>query len=520
MVGLRARWVLSGLMGYVAASVGVALMTGVIYGVSETVDVPNISMLYLLVVIGVAVQYGGRPAVFASLLAFLAFDFLIERPRFQVTARNPGEWLALMLLLLTALVMGRLTARIQASAAEARQRAREAMALSGASWAVASQVDRDSALVEVLRQVIQVIEPAAAAILLRGAGGVPEITAWCGERREALPVFAAGAARRAVEAVLEEGQPIAWEGSGPHQERSPAPAEPPDASYLPLRMKDRVLGVLYLHWRPGRQTTAEEREVVSSLSNHAAVVLERDRLARTETRVMALAETDRLKTALLSMVSHNFRSPLAAIKASVGGLLQHRSAWASAAPGELLQGIDHEVDRLNRMVANLLALSRLEADAWCSQREPASIQEVIGAAFDAFRDEDRQRIRVTLDPTLPEVYLDPVQIAEALGSLLDNALRYSPPESLVELRALQGEGALVLEVLDRGPGLPKGEEERVFERFYRAPGLHESARPGMGLGLSIARGLVEAHGGQLTARNRVGGGAVFEIRLPLPGDLQ
>src|SRR5439155_17880345 len=115
--------------------------------------------------------------------------------------------------------------------------------------------------------------------------------------------------------------------------------------------------------------------------------------------------------------------------------LQDRSAWAAAAPGELLQGIDHEVDRLNRMVANLLALSRLEADAWRSQREPASLQEVVGAAFDAFRSEDRQRIRVTLDPMLPEICLDPVQIAEALGSLLDNALRYSPPESLVGLRA-------------------------------------------------------------------------------------
>jgi two-component system, OmpR family, sensor histidine kinase KdpD len=167
------------------------------------------------------------------------------------------------------------------------------------------------------------------------------------------------------------------------------------------------------------------------------------------------------------------------------------------------------------MVANLLALSRLEADAWRSQRELASVPELVGAAFDACRPEDRPRIHVTLDPSLPEVWLDPVQIAEALGSLLDNALRYSPPDSPVELRASRDEGAVVLEVLDRGPGLPVGEEERVFERFYRAPGLHESARPGMGLGLSIARGLVEAHGGQLTARPRDGGGAVFEIRLPL-----
>jgi two-component system sensor histidine kinase KdpD len=503
-----------------AATAGVAAVTGLISLVPGAQETTSVSMLYFLVVIGAALRFGSRAAVLASVLSFLAFDWFFILPRYVLTVRDPGEWLALLMFLITAMVTGQLTARLQASAAEARRRAREAVALSGASWAVASQVDRDSALTEVLRQVIQVTQPEAAAIVIPGEGEMPEIAAWCGEHQDGLPVFAEGAAQRTVESVLDTGQPVGWKARAPAHQKSPAAEKPSEASYLPLKIKDRVLGALYLHWRPDRSVTPEEQEVVASLANHAAVVLERDRLARTETEIKALAETDRLKTALLSMVSHNFRSPLAAIKATVGGLMQNRSAWAQersdaeGAPGELLQAVDHEVDRLNRMVANLLALSRLEADAWRSQQEPASIQEIVGAAFDAFHGEDRQRIHVTLEPSLPELWLDPVQIAEALCSLLDNGLRYSPPESPVELRARRSEESLVLEALDRGPGLPKGEEERVFERFYRAPGLSESARPGIGLGLPIARGLVEAHGGQLTAQNRDGGGAVFRITLP------
>ena len=252
----------------------------------------------------------------------------------------------------------------------------------------------------------------------------------------------------------------------------------------------------------------------------AAVVLERDRLTRSATAAQAVAEADRLKTALLSMVSHDFRSPLASIKATVTGLLQEGKPWEPETQLELLQGIDHETDRLNRMVGSILALSRLEADAWRPQCEATPPVELVGAALDAFGPEENRRIRVTLDPSLTELWLDPVQMVQVLSNLVDNALKYSPPGSEVELRAFRQDGTAVLQVLDRGPGLPRGEEPRIFEPFYRAPALRESAVPGMGIGLAVCRGLVEAHGGELTAHNREGGGAVFQIRLKneSPGD--
>jgi two-component system, OmpR family, sensor histidine kinase KdpD len=290
--------------------------------------------------------------------------------------------------------------------------------------------------------------------------------------------------------------------------------------------------VLYLSLGEERVLSPEERRVVESLANHAAVVLERDRLTRAATRSQVLAEADRLKTALLSMVSHDFRSPLATIKTSVTGLLQEGTPWDAATQRELLQNINQATDRLNRMVGNILALSRLEADAWRPQREITALEEIVGAVLDPFSPEQNRRVAVSLDPDLTEIWVDPVQIVQVLHNLVDNALKYSPADSTVELRAFQtaecaGRGsadgpppAWVLEVLDRGPGIPRGDEERIFDRFYRAPGLRESAVPGVGIGLAVCRGLVQAHGGQLTAANREGGGAVFRVTLPKEGSTE
>jgi two-component system sensor histidine kinase KdpD len=242
---------------------------------------------------------------------------------------------------------------------------------------------------------------------------------------------------------------------------------------------------------------------------------ERDRLARAEMQARALEEADRLKTALLSMVSHDFRSPLASIKASVTGLLQAGAPWDAETQQELLQGIDQETDRLNRMVGNILSLSRLQADAWRPQCELASLAEVVGAALEPFGREEDSRLDVSLPRDRDDVWLDAVQIAQVIHNLVDNALKYSPSGSRVELRGFVEGDKLVLEVLDRGAGIPPGDEERIFEPFYRAPGLRESAVPGVGIGLAVCRGLVEAHGGRLTAANREGGGAALRMSLPL-----
>lgn len=237
--------------------------------------------------------------------------------------------------------------------------------------------------------------------------------------------------------------------------------------------------------------------------------------AGVEARAQVLAETDRLKTALLAMVSHDFRSPLTSIKTGVTTLLQDGPAWDAGSQRELLLGINQETDRLNRMVGNILSLSRLEADAWRPQREVVCLAEIVGASLDALSAEENARIQVFLQGAPAEVALDTVQIVQVLHNLLENALKYSPPDTLVELRAFRDGEWLQIEVTDCGAGLPPGEETRVFERFYRAPQWRESSTPGTGIGLAVCSGLVEAHGGKLTASNRTQGGAAFWISLPL-----
>lgn len=341
--------------GYVASVVGVAAMTGLIAVVPGAQHTANVSLLYLLVVMGAAHWLGRVPAIFASLLAVSSFDWFFIEPRHTFTVTNPAEWLALGVFLVTAMVI----------------------------------------------------------------------------------------------------------------------------SQLSTLMRQR---------------------------------------AEVEAHAQALAEADRLKTALLSMVSHDFRSPLTSIKTGVTALLQDGPTWDAQAQRELLSGINQETDRLNRMVGNILALSRLEAGAWRPQCEAVSLIELVGAVLDAFGEEDNRRISVALDAAPDEADLDMVQIVQVLHNLVENALKYSPPASQVQLNVAREGEWLVIEVSDCGPGLAPDEEKLVFERFYRAPRWRESSLPGTGIGLAVCSGLVEAHGGKLSAANRAEGGAVFRVALPLKPD--
>lgn len=497
--------------GFAAAALGVGAVTALIHVAPGAERIPNVSMLYLFVVIGTALRFGSGSAILTSVLAFLAFDWFFIRPFRTLTVHDPSEWLALLMFLFTAATVGHLTATAQAQAAEARRRERETRALAEAGWAVASQVDRERALAEVLRQLAEVLPVRLAAIVLPDS---EENFRWvvCYPNADGAPTTAVE--RQAFRFALAERRPLNWGGDSRHWEKALAGFSPA-ASCLPLTAENRVLGLLYLVRAAEREPTWQERRLVESLAGQASIVLERDRLTRAETQARALEEADRLKTALLSMISHDFRSPLTAIKASVTGLLQRVRSWNPETGREMLQAIDVETDRLDRMVGNILALSRLEADAWRPQLEATPPTEWVGLALGGLGAEANRRIDLEVGPDLSEVEIDPVQMAQVLRNLIDNALKYSPEATRVEVRARAEGDRLVLEVCDRGMGLPPGAEERIFEPFYRAPHLEESAVPGVGIGLTICRGLVEAHHGELTAFNREGGGAVFRLSLPL-----
>jgi len=544
--------------GYAVAPVGVAAMTVLIQWIGSHARITNISALYLLVILACAVVYGSGPAVLASVLAFLAFDWFFVEPRGHWTVHDPAEWVALLTFLVVGLITGHLAGRLRLREAEARRRAEEVEALERLSRTIAARVGASEALGEVVQRLCDVAPIAAAAVLR--PRGEPEADHRCPGRppggfdvvagrgaRAPLPAPDRGALAEAARLCLETGRSVGWEGDpglwrkGYQQPGSEAP--PAEAAFLPLVADGRVAGVLFV--RPERALSAHERRLVETLANHAAVALARERLTREAARVHALEEADRLKDALLSMVSHDFRSPLASIKASVSSLRSAgsgpggragRSGKAPDRAAEALAGIDREADRLTRLVEDLLDMSRLEAGSWRPVREACPVEEWIGVALGTLTPEEDARVSVSLPPDLPAVAVDPTQMERVLGNLLENALKYSdgPVEvaAAVEVGAADrggrpiasapGGGApahsaarrLALTVADRGPGLAPGEETRVFEKFYRGVRFRESSIPGSGLGLSVCRAIVEAHGGRLTARNRPGGGAVFELSLP------
>jgi len=283
---------------------------------------------------------------------------------------------------------------------------------------------------------------------------------------------------------------------------------------LPLRIESRVEGVLVASEKKNKTPiTVEDRQLLVAFANQLAVAVDRQSRAEQQARARALEESDRLKTALVSSVSHELKTPLAAIKASVTTLLEDIGERDPAVRRELTESIDRETDRLNRLVSNLLDMSRLEAGALRPQLEWALIGDVIADVLDRMEPilEGRQ-IRVETPEDLPPTQLDFVQISQVLTNLLDNAVRYSPPRARIVISAEIVREQLRVTVFNEGSHIPVGELEKLFDKFHRL----SSKSGGIGLGLSIARGIVKAHGGRIWAENVGRRGVAFVFVLPSP----
>jgi two-component system sensor histidine kinase KdpD len=267
---------------------------------------------------------------------------------------------------------------------------------------------------------------------------------------------------------------------------------------------------------PRRLLAPEQLHLLETFANQTALGLERATLAGEAQQAQVQVATERLRNSLLSTVSHDLRTPLTAIAGAAGGLLEDNAPLDPSTRHELCQTIAEEAHRLNRLVNNLLDMTRLEAGAIQVHKEWQPLEEVVGAALTRLEAQLHDRPLTTHFPEdLLLVPLDSVLIEQVLINLLDNAVKYTPPGSPIDLTAWATEDAVTVEVADRGPGLPPGEEQRIFDKFYR---VQRPPMPsGTGLGLTICRGLVEAHGGQMWAENRPGGGTVIRFTLPLTG---
>jgi two-component system sensor histidine kinase KdpD len=286
--------------------------------------------------------------------------------------------------------------------------------------------------------------------------------------------------------------------------------------HLPLVTSRGKLGVLSIV--PKDRTRLEdsgERRLLDAFAAQTAVALERVRLVEETQRVRLESERERLRSALLSSVSHDLRTPLAAIEGAATTLLDRQVSFDSSVRHDLLETIREEAERLNRRVRNLLDMTRLQAGAITLNKEWQPLEEAVGAALTQMEERLRgRRVRTDLPENLPLVPLDTVLVEQVLVNLLENALKYTGAEAEIEIGARAGDGEILVEVADQGPGIPPGEEGRIFEPFRRAS---SERRPGVGLGLAICRAIIQAHGGRIWVENRPRGGASFKFTLPLDG---
>lgn len=472
----------------------------------------NLIMTYLLGVLIVAVYLGRGPAILASLLSVLAFDFF-SVPPYLTFAISDTQYLATFaVMLVVALVISNLTARFRQQAETARQRERRTAALYALSRDLASVRGTEELLRVTVRHVFETFESRAVVLLPIAPGKLQPWGSAVGWARStnAEQIFAPDAAEQGVAQWVYDHSQMAGLGT------STLPSA--KSLYLPLVASQQTVGVLGTRPSdPQRFQTPEQLHLLETFANQAALAFERALLAAEAEQALVTAETERLRASLLSSVSHDLRTPLAVISGASSTLLESGETLTAATRDDLARTIVDEAGRLNRLLGNLLEMTRIEAGGINVQKEWQPIEEVVGAALARVEANNPDRSITTLLPAdLPLVPIDATLIEQVLINLLDNAVKHTPVGTPIELRATASNGAIVVEVADRGPGLPPGDEQRVFDKFYRA---QPSDTRGVGLGLAIAHGMVEAHGGRIWAENRPHGGAVFRFTLPTTADI-
>lgn len=479
----------------VAAIIAAATLLALPFqGVLAEIDA---AMLYLLAVVVAALRYGRGPSVAASALAVAAFDICFVPPYWTFTVADLRFVLTFLVMFAVGLALGGLATRVREQADAARQRERRTATLYHLSRDLAAARTRPAIARAMLRHVHDLFG-GTVRLLLPDDRGVLERVA------ELAPDTQVPADLGVARWVFDRGEP-----AGLGTDTLPAAA----ALYLPLRTDGRTLGVVGL--RPARPAALDEvanRQLLDAMLDQAAIALERTELAEQKRAAHLAIEAERLRTSLLSSLSHDLRTPLAGIEGAASGLLEGDAALHAPARRELAATILGEAQRMTRLVGNLLNMVRVESGALAVQREWHVLEEIVGVAL--LRLDERlagRAVTVALPADLPLVPVDDVLLEQVFVNLLENAARYTPAGAPIDIGAAARPGAVEAWVADRGPGVPKGEEELVFEKFHRAA----AGVGGIGLGLAICRGIVTAHGGRIWCAPRPGGGAEFRFTLPV-----
>ncbi|HYB00013.1 MAG TPA: ATP-binding protein [Ktedonobacteraceae bacterium] len=528
------------------AVVGTMLVTGAIAVFQLYPRIPNISIVYLLVVLALASTRGRFASILASIIAFLSFDFFLVPPLYVFTISRIEEWIALVVFLVTAILTSQLAVTLRSRAEQSDRRERETRILYDLVRVTNREDEPERQLHAIALAIVDVFSSWGVhdcAILQSDASGklvvqasayqpIEEITISPDEKAIASWVMTHGRSMG-----LYDDESLATTTSSQFVQRvvvgitAKGRTVRRSLRLIPLKTGQQVVGVLRLRiLDESRNLTQDERlEEEDNQPNartaffwtfleQASSLIERARLRRENLRIEVLQRTDALRAALLSSVSHDLRTPLASIKAAASSLLQEDVQWDEETKRSFARSIEREADRLNRLVSNLLDMSRIEDAALKPEKElymlPELVQDVLGRLKPLLVDRD---VRTQVPVDLPPIELDYMQIDQVLTNLIENAVRYTPKDSPIEVSARCEGSYIVISVADRGPGIPAGDLDRIFDKFYRVlDGKQPTGHPsGSGLGLAVCKGLVEAHGGRIWAEPREGGGVVFSVSLPL-----
>jgi two-component system sensor histidine kinase KdpD len=487
---------------YGVALLSVAAAVGVGELVQPLLGVENVDLVFLTAVVGIAVRYGLWPSLLATVTSSLCYNFFFLPPLYTFTITDPTNLAAFVFFTVVAVVVSHFAARGRSQTLAAHDRVRTVELLYAFSRKLAGVGSLDDVLWATAYQAALMLKVRVVLLLPEGdsiavkAGYPPE---------DILDEADVAAAKWAW-----QNDRVAGRGSDtlPGAKRL----------FLPMRTGRGAIGVLGIDSdKTGPLLTPDQRRLLDALIDQAALAIERVYLVEDVDRARRTIETDRLRSALLNSISHDLKTPLAAVLGAASTLRDLSTGLSDAEKADLLATVIDESERLNRFIANLLDMTKLESGAVVPNTALYDLGEIIGSALRrASKILALHRVELELAAGLPMLELDAVLFEQALFNLLDNAAKYSPPGTTIRIRSWRDQDAVCLQVLDEGDGIPPGDLEHIFDKFYRAE-KGDRVRAGTGLGLAISRGFVEALEGQITAANRTDrSGASFAIRLPVP----
>ncbi|HEY4310331.1 MAG TPA: sensor histidine kinase KdpD [Pirellulales bacterium] len=491
-------------LAYLGALVTVAACTGAGWLMQDRFALSNLIMVYLLGVIVVAVQFGRGPSILASVLGVLAFDFFFVPPRLTFAVSDTQYLVTFGVMLVVGLVISTLTSHVKFQALSARQREQRTAALYAMSRGLVEATTTQALVDLAVKHITEVFDGEVFLLF-------PDPT-----RRGPVTIIPAPSSFSLGTLTDHDLGVAQWVfDNGERAGRGTDTLPSASSLFVPLQTRGAIVGILGFRPRVADRTSlfsSEQIRLLETFAGQVALAAERIRSAQDAQQAKLQAEAERLRSSLLSAVSHDLRTPLAAI-AGASSTLVDDSALDTTTRHELAESIFEEAERLNRLVVNLLDMTRLDAGALQVRKEWQVVEEVVGVVLNRLaRRLQNYKVVTHLAADLPLVPFDPLLIQQVLTNLLENAMKCTPAGNEIALSAQMVGHDVQFDVSDRGLGLVPGEEEHIFDKFYRS--VRASSGTGVGLGLTICRGIVELHGGKIWARNRPDGGACFSFTLP------